>query len=271
MEHYKFEERYARKTGHGSLGMTNKYFKDNYWYKQNLRGYEGMSEEICSTILKNSNLTDYVVYEQCMINDIPGCRSLNFTSETETVLTFQRLYYYTYGGNLKNKVDSYSTTEDRIHYVLDFIREFTGLDCSEYLSSTLYFDMLTLNVDRHFGNLALIKDGDSWRTAPLFDFGASFFSLQHVFRPEMSTDEKYSIMTPQPFDNSFEKQASFFGKCNIQLNYSNLEKDLDRIEGMTDEIREIVSRQLEKNRDIFQELTPARKPFNQMFHFGKSR
>lgn len=50
MINYQIDEFYARKTGHGSLGMTNKYFKDNYWYKQNLKGYEGLSEEICSIL-----------------------------------------------------------------------------------------------------------------------------------------------------------------------------------------------------------------------------
>lgn len=30
---------------------TVKYFRYNYWYKQNLMGYEGMFEKICSMIL----------------------------------------------------------------------------------------------------------------------------------------------------------------------------------------------------------------------------
>lgn len=265
MINYDLDEIYARKIGHGSLGMTSKYFKDNYWYKQNLKGYEGLSEEICSTILKHSNIKDYVTYEQCSINGVPGCRSLNFTSEHETVVTFQRLYYFTYGGNLKNKINSYSTLADRINYVLDYINEFTGLDCYEYLSDTLYFDMLTLNVDRHFGNLALIRSDCGWRLAPMFDFGASFFSLQHVFRPDMSIDEKYSIMTPQPF-GSFKEQAGYFGKTNIKINYSELTKALSNIEGMTDELMTLVTRQLDSNRDIFKELKPVNKSLISLMH-----
>lgn len=266
MINYEFEDIYARRTGHGSLGMTNKYFKDNYWYKQNLRGYEGLSEEVCSILLKNSNLKDYVSYEQCMINGLPGCRSQNFISENESVITFQRLYFLTYGGNLKNKVNSYSTLNDRIQYVLDFIREYTGLNVSEYLANTLYFDMLTLNVDRHFGNLALIKGHDSWRTAPLFDFGASFFSLQHVFKPEMSLEEKYSILTPQPFASRFEEQASFLGNCNIKIDYVKVYDDLKQVEGLTDTISDVIQKQLERHKDIFQEQTVQKKAFKWMQH-----
>lgn len=30
--------------------MENKYYKDGYWYKQNISGYEGLAEEACSMI-----------------------------------------------------------------------------------------------------------------------------------------------------------------------------------------------------------------------------
>lgn len=260
MDNYNFNDMYLRKIGHSSLGMTNKYFKDNYWYKQNLRGYEGLSEEICSMLLKNSNISNFVSYEQCTINNIPGCRSKNFINDTEALVTFQRLYNLTYGGSLKNKIATYSTIDDKVNYVIDFIEEYTGFNCFDYLSNNMYFDMLTLNVDRHFGNLALIcDDNGNWKPSPMFDFGASFFSMQHVFKPEMNLTDKYSIMTPQPFSGSFEEQAKYFGKPNIKLNYNQIPEDLQNIEGITSELTELIHIQLDKYKDIFPDLSKENK------------
>lgn len=214
---------------------------------------------------------DYVAYEQCVINGVLGCRSKNFISDTEAVVTFQRLYSITYGGSLKNKIASYSSVEDRINYVIDFIYEYTGLNCRDYLAVNMYFDMLTLNVDRHFGNLALIhEDNNTWRTSPMFDFGASFFSLQHVFRPDMSLEEKYSIMTPQPFDSSFKRQAEYFGTPDIKFDYYNIYKELETIEDITPEISELVCRQLDRYKNIFPDLSKEHKT-DMVLHNRRSR
>ena len=135
-----------------------------------------------------------------------------------------------------------------MQYTFEFIYEFTGVDCRNYLRDVLYFDMLTLDVDRHFSNLALIQDGGYWKTAPLFDLGASFFSLQHVFKPEMSFQEKLDIMTPQPFSLNFEEQAYLLGPCRIKLNYADITAELKK---ETQQLQEIVLYQLEKYERIF--------------------
>lgn len=67
MVNYQIENAYIKGSGYGSLGMTNKYYKDGYWYKQNCNGYEGKSEAVCSTILSHSNITCFVSYEECLI------------------------------------------------------------------------------------------------------------------------------------------------------------------------------------------------------------
>ena len=40
------EASYQIDVGHSSLGVLNKYYKDGYWYKQNVGGYEGKAEAI---------------------------------------------------------------------------------------------------------------------------------------------------------------------------------------------------------------------------------
>lgn len=75
MTDYLIGEDFRRKDiGFSSLGVESKYFKDGYWYKQDISGYEGLAEEVCSMILRHSNLEDYVEYEACTINGRPGCR-----------------------------------------------------------------------------------------------------------------------------------------------------------------------------------------------------
>ncbi len=245
---YKLEQRYARNIGYGSLGMTDKFYKDQYWYKKNLRGYEGKSEAVCTMLLKHSSVTNYAQYEECLINGEAGCRSKSFLNAEENVVTFQRLYDLAYGGNLKNKVNSYARLDDRIQYVIDFIGEYTGLNITDYLRKVLYFDMLTLDVDRHFFNLAVIQTKDGWLEAPLFDFGASFFSMQHIFKPEMTLEQKLSIITPQPFASSFDEQANYFGESGISFDYRAIEAELIH---QPDWIADVVKYQLEQCREFF--------------------
>lgn len=42
-------------TNGSTKGAQPKYYKDGFWYKQNMFGYEGLSEHLASVVLKNSN------------------------------------------------------------------------------------------------------------------------------------------------------------------------------------------------------------------------
>lgn len=72
----------------------------------------------------------------------------------------------------------------------------------------------------------------------------------------MSIEDKYSIMTPQPFDN-FKKQAEYFGESKIKLNYNKIEKELPNIEGINNELLELIHKQLNDCRLYFPELKPS--------------
>lgn len=248
MINYVIDNEFFVGSQYGSLGMTNKFYRDGYWYKQNFNGTEGKSEAICSRILACSNVSDFVFYEECLINGVPGCRSKSFTGEGETVVTFHRLYKMITGGELKNRISMFETVKERIEFVIAFVKKYTGVDCGSYLNKMLYFDMLTLDVDRHFHNLSLIQTKDAFREAPMFDFGASFFSLKHVFPDSMTVEEKYQKMTPQPFSRSFEEQAHLLGMCEIKIDYT---KAYDCIRKESKQDQELVSMQLEKYREDF--------------------
>lgn len=256
MINYTIGEEYIRSSKSSSLGATKKYFFENYWYKENFKGYEGKSEQIVSTILGFTNLQEsqYVKYEECLINGKPGCRSLNFLKDNQAIATFSRLYFKAYGSSLKEKISLYSTPEDRIEYVIDEMYKITRVDCRQYLKTFAQIDFLTLDVDRHFDNLAFIKEEESFKIAPFFDFGASYFSLQHVFKPEMSLEEKLNIMTPQPFCDNLEKQMKVFGEPDLKLDYDKIEKYID---DFPDEIRIPAKYQLSIASQYFNELNPT--------------
>ena len=253
MDSYNIGDEYIRSVGSSSLGMTIKYYYEGFWYKENYKGYEGKAEAVVSSLLSFTNLADsmYVHYDECLINGKSGCRSKNFLKEEESLATFSRIYQKQYGGSLKEKVALYSDPSDRIKYVLDMIYEATGVEVDDYLSNVMQVDYLTLDVDRHFDNLALIKSDLGYRVPPLFDFGASYFSLQHVFKPEMSLEQKLAIMTPQPFSHSLEEQMKVMGAPSLRIDYLKAHKYLS---SLPDYISEPALYQLENARQYFGEI-----------------
>ena len=161
-----------------SKGTQPKYYENGYWYKVNQCGYEGLSEYLVSKVLECSNADDYAAYEPCIINGRSGCRSKNFLKENESFLSFQRLYELMTGESLQDRIRLISQVADRIGFVKEFLMEYTGFDCSRYLSQILTLDMLTLNTDRHLNNLGLIVDTSAslYKAAPIFDNGNALLS-----------------------------------------------------------------------------------------------
>lgn len=206
-----------------SRGTQPKYYEDGYWYKLNNLGYEGYAEYLVSKILECSNVNDFVRYEPCVVNGRSGCRSKSFIEGNEAFLSFQRLYELFTGESLQDKIRLLSEVHDRIGFVVDFIMENTGLDCSGYLSQILTLDMLTLNTDRHFNNLGLIVDSSVgiYKAAPIFDNGNSLLSDWERFSEE-TMEENLEKVYGQPFSASLERQAREAG-MGLKLDYGKIE------------------------------------------------
>ena len=118
-----------------SEGSQIKYRKDNYWYKKDNRGHEGRTEYLCSKLLSFSTLeqSEYVEYEQGYINQNMGCRSKNFLNPGEELITFYRLYYNEFGKDLSEVIGQMETMEERIEYVVNFIKQTCLIDITDYL------------------------------------------------------------------------------------------------------------------------------------------
>lgn len=201
-----------RMSGNSSKGTQLKYFQDGIWYKQDQNGYEGRSEAFCSLLLSCTNVESYVTYEECRINGRRGCLSRNFLKDGEEAVTLQRLYEYSVGGQLNDAVRRQEKVADRVQYVLDFVKKAANLDMREYFAQMMALDMVTLNIDRHFHNICLIRrQGGGYRVAPIFDNGAALLSNYGRFPVDDSLTENIGRAVAAPFSGSFEQQAAVLG------------------------------------------------------------
>ena len=122
-----------------SEGTQIKYKVQDYWYKVDRDGREGLVEYLSSKLLTFSDLDeeDYITYDQGLINGKSGCRSKNYLSEDEEFITIYRLYYNEYGKNLAEVLANMDSMESRIKYTLDFVKKSINLDITEYLSRVM--------------------------------------------------------------------------------------------------------------------------------------
>ncbi len=227
MKNYKLSNSAIVMVAGSSAGTQPKYYENGYWYKTNNNGYEGLSEYLVSLILSCSDAKEYITYEKCTINDRNGCRSKSFLKENETFISFQRLYDMFNGGNLTDAIMIYSDVEDRIKFVVEFIKEYTDFDCYNYLSSILTLDYFTLNIDRHFHNLGLVGNSQTgrFRAAPIFDNGDALLSNYEKFPADISLEENIENVYGQPFSANLGLQAKALG-FNLKIDYKKLDEKL---------------------------------------------
>ncbi len=137
---------------------------------------------------------------------------------------FQRLYELYTGENLQERIRLISDVSGRIRFVVDFVIDHTGLDCTEYLSQILTLDMLVLNTDRHFHNLGIVVNSitGEYKAAPVFDNGNSLLSDWEMFSEE-TIEENIEHVYGQPFSASLEIQAYEAG-IGLKLDYNRLDE-----------------------------------------------
>lgn len=229
-----------------SKGTQEKYSKAGYWYKVNKLGYEADAESLASLVLLCSNVENRVLYKKCIINGKIGCRVKDFLLPGEEFVTFQNLYAIYEGGDLSNKISSFRDVDQRLSYTIQFIKDCTDFDCSNYLSKILTLDMLILNEDRHFHNLGVVRVGDKFHEAPIFDNGFSLlcdYSRYPAFLSESEWVESIDTVAALPFSGSFELQAATIG-LGLKIDYEKLHDILETIEETR--AKKILSHQLER-------------------------
>lgn len=237
-----------------SVGAQKKYYDKGFWYKQNNIGYEGTAEYLASKVLACSNIDEYVEYELCMINGQKGCRSANFLQEGETYISFQRLYDLYHGGQLSERIMVIEPLKDRIQFVIDFVKETTGLDIKEQLGKLFTFDMLILNTDRHFNNIGIVANSSSgfYKNAPVFDNGNSLLSNVGWFSFDKSIEDNIAKVVGRPFSANLEIQSMELG-FGLKVNYAKLQKILKN--EPNSRALDVLQKQLERYEDIIRDDT----------------
>lgn len=248
MEEYNIDKKYRVYDKASSKGTQEKYFKDGYWYKID-NGGEGLAEELTTKLLICSNISNFVEYERCKINGKNGCRSKNFLENGETFITFQRLYQSYIGGNLTDKIRTFPDTKERYEYLINFVKECTGLDCSNYLKNNFSLDLIIMNPDRHFHNLGIIQTNNGiYKEAPIFDNGQGLGMNYSITPPNMLLEEKESLLAAATISGSFEAQVIAAG-TTLKVDYEKLYEMLnDYPETLA---REFLIYRLEKYKDLF--------------------
>lgn len=266
MTNYTLGDEYLARTDGTSDGTQEKYFKDNIWYKQDKVGNEGLIEELCSSLLKNSTLSqnEYVEYKQCMINNIPGCQSNTFLKPGEDFVTFYRLFKNCDGRDLTticNKMDY----DDAIEYVISFVQRETNVNVRTYLANIFTLDLLTLNRDRHFNNYGLIYGNNSFREAPIFDNGLSF--LNGKYKTSLSLEENVKKTISKSFSPSFRLNYNYL-KENTTLHFFQPTKDIIELAQQLPE--NILSYQMKKNDFLFlPDIEKLKIKSNEIIHISK--
>ena len=192
-----------------SKGNQMKWCEDGYWYKTDFLGYEGASEWVASRMLEDSG-GYFVKYDLVPGSHPIQCKSKTFLKAGESIVTANRIFEKVLGVNVTKKCAMMNTKES-IEWFVNSLESLTGLKgFGKYLSGMLALDAVTLNEDRHFRNIAVIRSKESFRFAPIFDNGAAFLSDCYSY-PKGNLERSYledliSSTEVKPFGHSFDEQ-----------------------------------------------------------------
>ena len=198
---------------HTSKGNQLKWKLGDQWCKADYLGYEGMAEYVASSILKKSNISEFVDYSLERISykgeEMVGCVSRNFLRENERLVTVERLYHQFTGKSMLANIVGMDTG-DKISSVVKQVEDVTGLkDFGPYLTLVLEIDAIFLNEDRHGHNIAVIcNENEEFRLSPVFDEGAGLFSdMRQDYPLDKDIRDCYKKIEARPFHVDFDEQV----------------------------------------------------------------
>ena len=113
-----------------SKGNQQKWLVNDFWYKADHMGYEGLCEVIVSELLKKSNITDFAEYFPIKIEfagrKLNGCYSKNFRQKNESIVTLEHLSKQWLASSMAKNLLKYDDVKDKISRTVDFIENKTG-------------------------------------------------------------------------------------------------------------------------------------------------
>ena len=204
-------------------GSQDKWQINDLWYKADDYNYEGLSEVIVSDMLKKSNVKKFTIYDPEIIiyknKELKGCVSKHFLEGQEELFEISELLK-------KKNIDTYDL---QINDFVNFTKRLTGLNnFDKYLCQMLELDMITLNTDRHFSNIAVIKKGSEYDYSPFFDQGRCFGLKDSLWENTEDPGKIIKDIYPRLYCGSFDSQTKEIEKIaggrQLAINYGK--KDL---------------------------------------------
>ena len=239
-----------------NAGTQDKWKINNTWYKTDDFNYEGLAETICSDMLKKSNVKRFAIYEPELIQYrgklLTGCRSENFLNKGEKLVEIHELF------NKHNaEPDPYHITD-----FVDKVKIFTGLsNFDNYITKMLELDKITLNSDRHYSNIAVIKNKSQYDYAPFFDQGRCFALSDSYWKYDNNPERIVEMVEPRLHYENFDKQAKemeqIYGKLLIiKYGKEDLDDTLNKCASVYDDkilkrAEIMVSYQMDLNKEYF--------------------
>lgn len=224
---------------HSSKGNQLKWEKDDYWYKADYTGYEGLAEYMISQLLKKSNLNqdEFVLYELEEIKYkhqvFNGVKSKNMLSDDWQIITIERAYKSTYGKSINEMVWRIKDIDERLLFLVNSVERMTGIqNFGEYMTKLFTIDAFFKNEDRHMHNIALLMNGkDEYMLCPIFDNGGALLSDTKLDYP-LSADvlDLMEEVKPKTICRDFDEQLDAAEKLyGSKIRFTFTKSDVDHL------------------------------------------
>lgn len=264
-----FEQNERKNDIQSSKGNQLKWENENYWYKADYTGYEGLSEYVISHLLIQSSLlgAEYVIYEPETIkyktSVYQGVKSKSFLKSGWQIITLERLFKSFFGQSLYTAIYTIDDYEQRMLFLVNQVERITGLkEFGKYLNKLLTIDALFLNEDRHTHNIAvLMHESGSFDYCPIFDNGAGLLADTKMDYPVQ--EDVYQLMGQvqakticSDFDIQLDISEKLYNR-NICFYFTkkDVRKLLDAVTGYSqeekDRVEELIYLQMDKYTYLF--------------------
>jgi hypothetical protein len=115
------------------------------------------------------------------------------------------------------------------------IKEFLKLDDNfiTNIGKMLLLDAITLNNDRHFHNISLIKKENDFKLAPIFDNGGAFLSNTMEFPMNYTDVKNIRNVKSKPFSTRFSNQVKGILKLGVsplKIDVNGVMNDISKID-----------------------------------------
>ncbi|GHU74089.1 hypothetical protein FACS1894188_01300 [Clostridia bacterium] len=199
---------------------------------------------------------EYVKYEFCEVSidgttPVIGCACANFLKDGEQYLPLGKLI----NPSLYFELTRTSGVEQAYKRLVENLRGYGISDSERVLERMFLLDFLTLNKDRHFDNLGVIRGLDeTFGMAPIFDNGGGFWGDMIIDDTEVSYLVENSVS--KPFCVKFDDTARLINPENIadlRIDNADFEKYINELENAelvnpqkTEKIKEILKNRLDR-------------------------